>query len=286
MIAPTFGPEAQVSAAFARSAAQRRAAFLPFLVAGDPNALVSSELVAATVRGGADLIELGIPFSDPLADGPVVAQASSRALAGGMSLDGAMRLARGLGKRLGAVPLLAFTYYNVLFARGLERAAQALAASGFAGAVVPDVPFEESEPLRTAFARFGLVVPMFVSPTTPHARAAQIADAASGFIYLVSRVGVTGTHAGSDAVEERIERLRRCTDKPIVAGFGVAGAAQATRLARVADGVVVGSALVARAAAARTPAQAVDAVEDLCRELAAACSRDEQRVGTRAAGGC
>ena len=286
MIAPTFGAEAQVSAAFARSAAQRRAAFLPFLVAGDPNALVSAELVAATVRGGADLIELGIPFSDPVADGPVVAQASSRALAGGMSLDGVMRLVRGLRQRLGGVPLLAFTYYNVLFACGLERAAQALAASGFAGAVVPDVPLEESAPLRRAFARFGLVVPMFVSPSTPAARAAAIAEAATGFIYLVSRVGVTGTHAGSDAIDERIERLRRCTDKPIVVGFGVAGASQAAQLARVADGVVVGSALVARAAAAPTPAQAVDAVAELCRELATACSRDRPRSGARAAGGC
>jgi tryptophan synthase alpha chain len=270
---PTFGPEALVSAAFARCAAQRRAAFVPFLVAGDPNPIVSRELFAAVARAGADLIEVGIPFSDPIADGPVIARSATRALSNGMTLTGALRLARGLRDKLDGIPLIGFCYYNPLYIHGLERAAQGFAANGFAGAIVPDLPLEESEPLRAAFGRLGLVVPQLVSPTTPDERAVRLAAAATGFIYVVSRVGVTGTHAHIGAVVDRVELLRRFCSTPIVVGFGVATAEDAARLACVADGVVVGSALVERVAAAHAPADALSGVARLCGELTHACLR-------------
>ncbi len=280
---PSFGPEALVSAAFSRCSRQGRAAFLPFLVAGDPNPLVSKELLAAVARGGADLLELGIPFSDPLADGPAIASASARALAGGMSLAGALRLVRDLGKRLGEIPVLGFTYYNVLLTHGLESTAQSFAACGLCGVIVPDVPLEESGPLRSAFARYGLVVPMLVSPTTPPDRAVRIAQAASGFVYVVSRAGVTGTHAGIGEIRAQIELLRRATATPIVVGFGVSHVRAVRQLAAQADGVIVGSALVECAAAARDSVEAIEAVASRCRELARGCLRQPAVAGNLAA---
>jgi tryptophan synthase alpha chain len=267
-----FGPGALVSAAFARAKAARRAAFVPFFVAGDPDETTSAQLIAAAAQSGADLIELGIPFSDPIADGPIIAAGARRALRAGMTFRRALALGRSVRKRLGALPLLAFAYYNVVLQQGIENAAATLAANGFSGMLVPDVPFEEAGELIDACDRFGLAFPLLVAPTTPPARAARIAGTATGFVYVVSRMGVTGTHAPGGDVFERVEALRAASELPVAVGFGIAGTQDAARIAAAADGVIVGSALVERAAT-HPPPEAVCRVRALCAQLSAACKR-------------
>jgi tryptophan synthase alpha chain len=270
-VTPAFGPQALIAAAFARCKVQRRAAFIPFLVAGDPDGDASARLVLAAAQNGADIVELGIPFSDPLADGPVIAAAGQRALRAGMTFGGVMALARGVRKDLGKIPLIAFSYYNVVLAQGIERVAASLAASGLSGIVVPDIPFEAANTMLVTFARFGLAVPMLVTPTTPASRAARIADAATGFVYVVSRLGVTGAHESAGETSERIAAIRAATDKPIAVGFGVSSASDVASAAINADGVIVGSALVELAAAAGSPDESVGRMRRMCAEFAAAC---------------
>jgi tryptophan synthase alpha chain len=271
-VTPAFGPQALIAAAFARCKLERRAAFIPFLVAGDPEADTSGRLVLAAAQNGADIIELGIPFSDPLADGPVIASAGQRALRAGMTFGAVLALARGARKELGRIPLVAFSYYNVVLMHGIESVAASLAASGFSGVVVPDIPFEAAQTLLATFARFGLAVPLLVAPTTPAPRAQRIAAAATGFVYVVSRMGVTGTHNSAGETKGRIAALRATSDKPIAVGFGVSSVSDVRAAATHADGVIVGSGLIEHAAAAETPQKAIDSVGRLCAEFAAACA--------------
>jgi tryptophan synthase alpha chain len=267
----TFGPAALVGAAFARCRAQHRAAFMPFLVAGDPTAELSSRFVRTALDAGADLIELGIPFSDPLADGPVVAAASARALAQGMTFEKAIAFARAFKKH--QVPLLGFTYYNLVSAFGCERSAHAFAAAGLCGVIIPDLPLEEAGMLSAVFGSFGLAVPLLVAPTTPHRRAARIAACATGFVYVVSRMGVTGIHSAVGEIADQIAFLRKCTETPIVVGFGVASSSDVKALAPLADGIIVGSALVHATSRSANPADAVAGLKSMCEDFSAACRR-------------
>ena len=256
-----------VGAIFERCKSEGRAALLAFLTAGYPSLALTPALVRAACEGGADIIELGFPYSDPLADGPTIQASSQRALEGGATYEAVLEMASGLNV---PAPLLAFTYYNPLCARGLERAAAELAGAGFAGAIVPDLPPEEAQPLEEAVRRHGLSLTFLIAPTTPTERARTIAARSADFVYVVSRMGVTGTHAGiGGALAETIAALRMVTEKPLAVGFGIAGADDARAVARVADGVVVGSALV-RAASDSDP---VAAVRQLCTVLSAACSK-------------
>jgi len=199
----------------------------------------------AAIAPHADLIELGIPYGDPLADGPTIAAAAQRALAAGMTIDGALALAKGAATP-NAPPLIAFTYLNPIVQYDLDRFAEALVAAGAAGAIVPDVPLEETASIRAAFAPRGLALPLLVAPTTPLDRAAAIAEASDGFIYLVSRLGVTSAHREPDFawIEGRVAELRERTAKPIAVGFGISTRGHVERLSRVADGAIVGSALI------------------------------------------
>lgn len=222
-----------------------RKLLIPFLTAGHPDLVSSARALAALGGAGADAIELGVPFSDPLADGPVIAAASERALAGGTTLGRALGLAA--ERPPGGPPLVLFTYLNPLHAYGYERAAFDLARAGFAAALVADLPFDEGAEVRAALETEGLPLVALAAPTTPAPRLRALARAARGFVYLVARTGVTGAGSGADRrLFEQVRTLREETELPIVIGFGIADHEAARLAAGAADGIVVGSAFVQR----------------------------------------
>jgi tryptophan synthase alpha chain len=230
---------------FARARAERRAALIGYVVAGDPDRETTLAVLDAITRAGVDLIELGIPYGDPLADGPTIAAAGQRALNAGMTLAGSIELAAEARAR-GAAPILFFTYVNPVDRYGAERFAHDARAAGAVGAVVPDVPLEELDAFAPPLREAGLAIPLLIAPTTPPARAARLAAASTGFVYLVSRLGVTGARREPDVawVAAEIERLRPATELPLTVGFGISTPAHAAAVGAVADGVIVGSALV------------------------------------------
>jgi tryptophan synthase alpha chain len=233
----------ELERAFERAKRERRVAFIPYVMAGDPDLATTETIVSALSAAGVDAIELGIPYSDPLADGPTIASAGARALASGTRLSDVLAL---VARRADAVPLLLFTYFNPVDRFGVERFARESGESGAAGAIVPDLALEESEELRSALHARGLEMPLLVAPSTPLERAARIADAATGFVYVVSRLGVTGAGKTPDfePLRAQLAMLREVTSKPLAVGFGLSRAAEVREVARLADGVVVGSALV------------------------------------------
>lgn len=221
-----------------------RALLVPYLTAGYPDAEATGRALELFGEAGADAIELGVPFSDPLADGPVIAAASQRSLSAGMTVRGAIELGRA---RADGPPLILFTYLNPLLSLGPAGAASALSEAGFGGALVADLPFDEGEDVRAAFAAERLPLIPLAAPTTPPERLRELAGRAEGFVYLIARTGVTGAGSGSDRrLVDRIAALREVTELPIVIGFGIDGADSARRAAALADGIVVGSALVQR----------------------------------------
>ena len=234
----------RLSQAFERAKVERRVAFIPYIMAGDPDLATTEAIVAALSAAGADAIELGIPYSDPLADGPTIASAGARALANGTKPADVLALVRRCSAD--SAPLLLFTYFNPVDRIGAERFADEASAAGAAGAIVPDLALEESEELRSALRARALEMPLLVAPSTPRARAQRIADAATGFVYVVSRLGVTGAGTTPDfaPLEAQLAMLREVTNKPLAVGFGLSRPAEVRRVAALADGVVVGSALI------------------------------------------
>jgi tryptophan synthase alpha chain len=234
-----------LDAVFARARDEQRGVLIPYLCAGDPDTPTSEALLETIATSGVDAIELGIPYGDPLADGPTIAAAAQRALEGGASLEGALEMARRAHER-GAPPILFFTYFNPIVQFGLERFAAACVAAGAAGAIVPDLPLEESGPLREAFRQQGLAMPQLIAPTTPPERALRLAELSDGFVYLVSRLGVTSASREPDFewVARRVAALRRGTRRPIVVGFGIATPDHVRSASELADGAIVGSALI------------------------------------------
>jgi tryptophan synthase alpha chain len=221
-----------------------RAAFIPFLTAGDPSLDRTVEAALALEAAGADVLELGVPFSDPLADGPVIQRSSERALARGVTLEGVLDAVRRIRER-SALPLLLFSYFNPLLQRGLERLAREAADAGVDGVLVTDLPPEEAGDWIRA-ARAAAVDTVFLAaPTSPPERLRRVAEASRGFVYAISRTGVTGERqALSDEARPLVERLRRLTEVPVALGFGLSTPDQVAEAASVADAVVVGSALV------------------------------------------
>jgi tryptophan synthase alpha chain len=236
---------ASVADVFAKARAERRAALIPYVVAGDPDPETTLGVIDALTRGGADLIELGIPYGDPLADGPTIAAAGQRALEGGTKMAGALAIAAEAIRRASA-PIVFFTYVNPIDRYGAERFAREARQTGAVGAIVPDVPLEELETFAPTLRAAGLEIPLLVAPTTPPERAARIAAASSGFVYLVSRLGVTGARREPDVAwaAGAIERLRSSTALPLAVGFGISTAEHVRAVASVADGVIIGSALI------------------------------------------
>jgi len=234
-----------IAAAFARARAEKRAAFVPYLTAGDPHLDVTAALVVALARAGADVVELGVPFSDPIADGPVNQAAASRALAAGTTLEQILATVARL-RAATRVPLVLFTYFNPVHAYGLKRFAEHAAASGVDGVLCVDLPPEEAKgEYLDALARFGLDPVFLLAPTSTRERVKAVARAGRGFVYYVSRTGVTGERAELPrGLEREVADLRHRLKLPVAVGFGISTPEQVAAVAKVADGVVVGSALV------------------------------------------
>jgi tryptophan synthase alpha chain len=233
-------------------------------------------LVPTLVKAGADLIELGVPFSDPLADGATIQAAAHQALANGMSLSLCLDQIATLRAQGVAVPFILMGYYNPIFRRGLDLFAQRAAAAGVDGVIVPDLLPEESDALRSALCSRSIDPVFLVSPTSENGRVGFVASRSSGFLYLVSLVGVTGARDRLPPdLESLVARARRATDLPLAVGFGISTPEEAVRVARIADGVIVGSALVAAIGAAEKPLEAARA---FTQSLRAAIDRDQVPV--------
>ncbi|MGE5580195.1 MAG: tryptophan synthase subunit alpha [Bacillota bacterium] len=218
-------------------------AFIPFLTCGDPDLETTAELIKAMARAGADLIELGIPFSDPTAEGPTIQGANMRALSKGVTTDGIFAMVREV-RRTVEVPMAFMTYANVVFSYGTERFARASAEAGVSGLILPDVPFEEKGDFAPACKAWGLDLISLVAPTSSR-RISMIAKEAEGFVYCVSSLGVTGTRSEfTSDVGGMVKLIRESTRIPVAIGFGISTPEQAAKMARKADGVIVGSAIV------------------------------------------
>jgi tryptophan synthase alpha chain len=257
----------RIAEAFESARAEgRRAALMPYLMAGYPDLDRSREIARAYVEGGADLIELGIPFSDPLADGPVIHAAGIAALATGVRVDDALGVVHDIAER---VPVVVMCYANIILARGLERFADMLLAVGASGLIVPDLPLEEAPATLDALDARGLALVPLVAPTTPDERLALIGARARGFLYTVSVTGTTGERAANDGgLAAILARARAHTEVPVAVGFGIGTPEQAAEAADAgADGVIIGSRLVRAAGEAQAPA---DEVRGLVRAFAAA----------------
>ena len=218
-------------------------AFIPFITCGDPSLEITEQLVYAMEEAGADLIELGIPFSDPTAEGPVIQGANLRALRGGVTTDGIFALVRELRRDV-AVPMVFMTYANVVFSYGTQRFLSACSEAGIDGLILPDLPFEEKEEFLPDCRRYGVALISLIAPTSEN-RIAMIAREAEGFVYLVSSLGVTGTRSEITTDLAAIVRvIRENTSVPCAIGFGISTPEQAKRMAALSDGAIVGSAIV------------------------------------------
>ncbi len=236
---------ARLSARFASLKREGRAALVAYVMASDPDHETCAEILRGLPAAGADIIELGFPFSDPMADGPSIQKAAQRALKAGGSLKQTLELARGFRAHDEDTPLILMGYANPIEQMGYEAFAQGMRDAGADGAIVVDLPPEEDAPLRAAFAKQDLAVIRLATPTTDHNRLTKVVEGASGFLYYVSVAGVTGANAANTgAVRTAVERLRRGTNLPIAVGFGVRDPEAARGIAQTADAVVVGSAFV------------------------------------------
>ncbi|HUX66951.1 MAG TPA: tryptophan synthase subunit alpha [Terriglobales bacterium] len=251
---------------FAAAKGQGRVALVPYITAGDPSLEATVAIALALAEAGADIVELGVPFSDPVADGPVIQAASERALGRGVRLEEVLEAA-GRIRQQSEVGLLLFSYYNPLLQYGLERFAGAAAAAGCDGVLATDLIPEEASAYRAAARGAGLDTVFLAAPTSPDARLRAIGEASSGFVYAVSRLGVTGARATvADSAQELVGRLRRQTRLPIALGFGLSRREQVEAVAAYADGAVVGTALVERIAQA-APGGAAAAAGEFLRSL-------------------
>jgi tryptophan synthase alpha chain len=264
----------RIGGVLARARQERRTALIPFITAGYPSLAQSEELVLALVRGGADIVEIGVPFSDPLADGATVQRTSQVALDNGVRVADALALAGRLRSRGVDVPLVFMGYYNPFLQYGIERFATDAAAAGVDGAIVPDLPAEESDDLLAAFRRHGRDLIFMLAPTSTDERIDEVAQRASGFVYCVSLTGVTGGRRELPDVTGYLRRVRSRVDLPLVVGFGISSPEHVRQVGQVADAVAVGSALIDaidRAPDERQP----DVAEAFLRHLASGADKSD-----------
>lgn len=226
-----------------KQAFENKKAFIPFITGGDPNLEVTKKLLIAMQEAGADLIEIGIPFSDPIAEGVVIQAADERALAAGCTTDKLFDTVKAVQDEMN-VPIVFMTYVNPIFAYGKRKFMKRCVECGIAGVIVPDLPFEEKEELAESCREYGVELVSLIAPTS-HDRIRMIAKEAEGFLYCVSSLGVTGVRSEiTTNVEDMIDKVREVTDIPCAVGFGIAVPEQAERMAAVSDGAIVGSAIV------------------------------------------
>ena len=248
---------ARVAEAFARAAANgRRAALMPYLMGGYPDIETSKAIGRAYADGGADLVELGVPFSDPLADGPVIHAAATQALEAGANLPAVLAVGREIARR---IPVILMCYANPIYARGIDRAMDLLVEAEISGLIVPDLPFEEADEIRASCSARELAFVPLVAPTTPRTRMAQIGRTARGFMYVVGVTGTTGERtSGQGGRRELLASARASTQVPVALGFGISTPDHAVEaIADGAEGVIVGTRLVRAAGEAADPAAAV-----------------------------
>jgi len=244
---PDLMQPTRIQKLFERTHHEGRAALIAYITAGDPSPERTPEIVAALERGGVDLIELGVPFSDPIADGPVIQRAAARALAAGTTVPKVLDIARQIRKasETPEMPILLFTYLNPVLRYGLDKLARDAKAAGIDGCLLTDVSVEEAEPYVAAMRAAGLDTVFLAAPTSTERRLKLVAQYSTGFVYLVSRTGVTGEQADlSGSLVPLLERMRKVTKLPLAVGFGISTPDQAGAVANLADGVVVGSAIV------------------------------------------
>jgi tryptophan synthase alpha chain len=254
---------------FAELKQENRAALVTFITAGDPDYATSLSILKGLPDAGADVIELGMPFTDPMADGPAIQLANIRALAGKQGMQQTLQMVHEFRTGNQSTPLVLMGYYNPIFVYGVERFIADAKAAGVDGLIVVDLPPEHNDELCEPAQSAGIDFIRLTTPTTDDDRLPTVLAGSSGFVYYVSVAGVTGAGAATmDHVEEAVARLRRHTDLPLCIGFGIRTPEHAAEVARRAEGAVVGSALIDKIAEAKSPQQAIDGVLGLCRELA------------------
>lgn len=264
-------PVNRIDTRFAELERAGRKALVPFVTAGDPSLEATVPVMHALVDAGADVLELGVPFSDPMADGPIIQRSSERALAKGAGLGYVLDCVRRFRERDARTPVVLMGYLNPVEIRGADRFAREAVAAGVDGVLLVDLPPEELAELRGAFTTHGLALILLAAPTTTDARLALLCEAAQGYLYYVSFAGVTGANQlDSGAASDRLRAIRGRSRVPVVAGFGIKDAASAAAMAVEADGVVVGSALVAALAEASDVADAGDRAAAFLKPLRAA----------------
>ncbi len=267
--------ERRIARRFAALKSQGRGGLVTFVTAGDPDYETSEKILAGLPEAGADLIEIGMPFSDPMADGPAIQAANLRALASGITLTRTLDLVRGFRKKDAETPVILMGYYNPIYSMGAEKFSQAAREAGADGVIIVDLPPEEEAELKAPIDKAGLDFVRLTTPTSDDHRLDRILPGASGFIYYVSVAGITGTKsAAQTSISDAVARLRRKTKLPVAVGFGIRTPEQAAETSRTADAAVVGSALVGEIAAAEAAgkprAEAAAAVLGLTRRLSTA----------------
>jgi tryptophan synthase alpha chain len=267
---PTEAPSGveRIAAAFDKAGDEGRAALMPYMMAGFPDRETSLMVAAAYADSGADLVELGVPFSDPLADGPTIHAAATAALAAGATLDTALEVCGSISER---VPVVLMVYANMVLAHGgAAEFARRAAVAGAAGAIVPDLPLDEADDVRAALAAAGLALVPLLAPTTAPERRTRICAAAAGFVYVVSTVGTTGERAQlPPELADLVASTKEEAEIPVAVGFGIGTPEQAAQVGKVADGVIVGSRLVRAAGEADSPVAARQAVSSFLHDTRA-----------------
>ncbi|TCZ81204.1 tryptophan synthase subunit alpha [Paenibacillus albiflavus] len=234
----------RIDAKFAELREQKQIAFIPFITVGDPSSELSVDIILELERGGADIIELGVPYSDPLADGPVIQASSERALLHSVTILDCIAVAKRARLAGSELPFILFTYFNPVLQIGLERIFKLMNESDIAGVIIPDLPYEEDAEVKTIANKYNIHLIPLVAPTS-NSRIAKIVSHASGFIYCVSSLGVTGVRSElHEGIQDFIATVRSHTDLPVAVGFGISSREQVAALSQVSDGVIVGSALV------------------------------------------
>ena len=263
--------EERIAAAFGAAKEEGRAALMPYMMAGYPDRETGLAVAEAYVDAGADLIELGVPFSDPLADGPTIHAAATKALEEGATLSTALEVCRAVGDK---VPVVFMAYANMVLAHGgAAKFAELAGAAGAAGVIVPDLPLDESAEVREAFDAAGLALVPLLAPTTPAERRRRICAAARGFVYVVSTVGTTGERAEIPAaLTELVAATKDDAATPVAVGFGIGTPEQAAQVGEIADGVIIGSRLVRAAGEGGSPQESADAVASFLGETREALS--------------
>ena len=255
---------------FQRLRDKKEKALIAYLMAGDPGLAETEQLVVALEQAGADVIELGVPFSDPIADGPVIQQAAERALKSGTTLRKILASVTSLRKRTN-IPIVLMLYYNSIHAMGCEEFCKAAGAAGVDGLIVPDMPPDEAGPLKKPADAAGLPLIFLLAPTSTTDRRKLVAKESHGFVYYVSLTGITGSKLSNVGdVQDNVKKLRKVSTSPVAVGFGVATPEDAARVSKIADGVIVGSAIVKRIASHQQDPEMVRHVAEFVRSLKAA----------------